>query len=102
MISGEGYCLFKKVLDCFKGVSIKINIKMNKWEIIRVFGLIESYEVIESMCVKKWMICLEIMFFDWFYNFLLGKEVLIVNCNFFCLGKVLEWWLYEIVCKYCG
>ena len=102
MTSGEGYRLLKKALDRLKGVSIKTNIKTNKREITRAFGLIESYEVIESTRVKKRMIRLEITLSDWFYNSLLGKEVLTVNRNYFRLGKALERRLYEIARKHCG
>lgn len=100
--SGEGYRLLKKALDRLKGVSIKTNIKTNKREITKAFGLIESYEVIESTRVKKRMIRLEITLSDWFYNSLLGKEVLTVNRNYFRLGKALERRLYEIARKHCG
>jgi plasmid replication initiation protein len=100
--SGEGYRLLKKALDRLKGVSIKTNIKTNKREVTRAFGLIESYEVIESTRVKKRMIRLEITLSDWFYNSLLGKEVLTVNRDYFRLGKALERRLYEIARKHCG
>lgn len=102
LTSGEGYRLLKKALDRLKGVSIKTNIKTNKREITRAFGLIESYEVIESTRVKKRMVRLEITLSDWFYNSLLGKEVLTINRNYFRLGKPLERRLYEIARKHCG
>ena len=100
--SGEGYRLLKKALDRLKGVSIKTNIKTNKREITKAFGLIESYEVIESTRVQKRMISLEVTLSDWFYNSLLGKEVLTINRNYFRLGKALERRLYEIARKHCG
>lgn len=100
--SGEGYSLLKKALDRLKGVSIKTNIKTNKREITSAFGLIESYEIIESSRVKDRMIRLEVTLSDWFYNSILGKEVLTINRNYFRLGKALERRLYEIARKHCG
>lgn len=100
--SGEGYKLLKKALDRLKGVSIKTNIKTNKREITSAFGLIESYEIIESSRVKDRMIRLEITLSDWFYNSILGEEVLTINRDYFRLGKALERRLYEIARKHCG
>jgi plasmid replication initiation protein len=100
--SGEGYTLLKKALDRLRGVTIKTNIKTNKREITRAFGLIESYEIVESSRVKDRMIRLEITLSDWFYNSILGKEVLTISRDYFRLGKPLERRLYEIARKFCG
>lgn len=100
--NGQGYTLLKKALDRLKGVSIKTNIKTNKREITSGFGLIESYTVVESSRVKNRMIRLEITLSDWFYQSILGKEVLTINRNYFRLGKALERRLYEIARKHCG
>lgn len=100
--SGEGYALLKKALDRLKGVSIKTNVKTNKRETTRAFGLIESYEVVESSRVKNRMIRLEITLSEWFYNSIIGKEVLTISRDYFRLGKALERRLYEIARKHCG
>jgi len=100
--SGEGYRLLKQALDRLKGISIKTNIKTNKREITSAFGLIERYEIIESSRIKDRMIRLEITLSDWFYNSILGKEVLTINRDYFRLGKALERRLYEIARKHCG
>ena len=99
---GDAYQRLKKALDRLKGVSIKTNIKTNKREVTRAFGLIESYEIIESSRIKDRMIRLEITLSDWFYNSILGKEVLTINRDYFRLGKPLERRLYEIARKHCG
>lgn len=99
---GDGYKRLKKALDRLKGVSIKTNIKTNKREVIDAFGLIESYRIIESSKVKNRMVRLEITLSDWFYNSIVGKEVLTINRNYFRLGKALERRLYEIARKHCG
>lgn len=100
--NGKGYTLLKKALDRLKGVSIKTNIKTNKREVIDAFGLIESYRIIESSKVKNRMVRLEITLSDWFYNSIVGKEVLTINRSYFRLGKALERRLYEIARKHCG
>lgn len=100
--NGKGYTLLKKALDRLKGVSIKTNIKTHKRETTKAFGLIESYEVIESSRVKDRMIRLEITLSDWFYQSIIGKEVLTISRDYFRLGKALERRLYEIARKHCG
>lgn len=100
--SGQGYELLKKALDRLKGVSIKTNIKTNKREVTSGFGLIESYNIVESSRVKNRMIRLEITLSDWFYQSIVGKEVLTINRDYFRLGKPLERRLYEIARKHCG
>ena len=100
--SGEGYALLKKALDRLKGVSIKTNIKTNRTEVSSAFGLIESYRIVESSKIKDRMIRLEVTLSEWFYNSILGKEVLTINRDYFRLGKALERRLYEIARKHCG
>ena len=39
---------------------------------------------------------------DWFYNALIGKEVLTINRDYFRLRKTLERRLYELARKHCG
>ena len=99
---GDGYTRLKKALDRLTGVLIKTNIKTNKHEVTRAFGLLDSYEIIESSRVKNRMLRLEITLSDWFYNSIIGKEVLTINRNYFRLGKPIERRLYEIARKYCG
>lgn len=99
---GKSYSLLKKALDRLRGVTIKTNIKTGKREITSAFGLIESYEIVESSRVKDRMVRLEITLSDWFYNSIVGKEVLTINKSYFRLRKPLERRLYEIARKHCG
>lgn len=99
---GRSYTRLKNALDRLRGVTIKTNIKTGKREITSAFGLIEKYEIIESSRVKDRMLRLEITLSDWFYNSIIGKEVLTINRDYFRLGKPLERRLYEISRKHCG
>lgn len=89
-------------LNRLHGVSINTNIKTGKIEQKNAFHLIESYEFIESHYIKDRRIALEITVSDWFYNSIIGKEVLTINPDYFCLSKPLERRLYEIARKHCG
>ena len=102
LTTGKGYKYLKKALDRLQSVTIKTNIKTNKVEQTKAFHLIESYEIIESSRVKDRMVRLEITLSDWFYNSIVGKEVLTINRDYFRLGKALERRLYEIARKHCS
>lgn len=99
---GIAYKRLKQALDRLQSVSIKTNIKTNKREQTSAFGLIDSYRIIESSRIKDRMVRLEITLSDWFYNSIIGKEVLTINREYFQLGKPLERRLYEIARKHCG
>jgi len=98
----DGYRRLKQALNRLTGVMINTNIKTNGREITRGFGVLDSYEVVESSRVKDRMIRLEITLSDWFYNSILGKEVLTINRDYFRLGKPMERRFYEIARKHCG
>jgi len=99
---GDSYNRLKTALDRLTGVLIKTNIKTNKRETTRGFGVFDSYEIIESSKIKNRMVRLEVTLSEWFYNSILGKEVLTINRDYFRLGKPMERRLYEIVRKHCG
>ena len=100
--NGAGYKLLKQALDRLRGCSIKTNIKTNKVEAIKSFGLLESFSFIESSKIKNRMIRLEITLSEWLYNSILGKEVLTISPDYFRLGRPLERRIYEIARKFCG
>lgn len=85
-----------------RGVTIKTNIKTNRRNVEKGFGLIESYEIVESSRIKDRMVRLEITLSDWFYNSILGKEVLTINRQYFRLRGAIERRIYEIARKHCG
>lgn len=100
--TGEGYNLLEKALKRLHGVSIATNIKTNGIEQTDAFHLIESFRFIKSSFVKDRRVALEITLSDWFYNSIVGKEVLTINRDYFRIGKALERRLYEIARKHCG
>jgi hypothetical protein len=66
------------------------------------FHILESSRVVESSRDKRRMVRLEVTVSDWFYNALLGKEVLTINRAYFRLRKPLARRLYELARKHCG
>ena len=101
-VGGRGYSLLENALKRLHGVSIVTNIKTNGVKQVDGFHLIESFHFIESSFVKDRRVALEITLSDWFYNSIVGKEVLTINRDYFRLGKSIERRFYEIARKHCG
>ena len=99
---GESYKRLKNALERLKGVSITTDIKTNKIKQSAGFGLIDKWKIVESCRVKKRMIKLEVTVSDWFYNSLVGREVLTINRDYFRIRQPLERRIYEIARKHCG
>ncbi len=101
-IGGNSYNLLKNSLERLNGCSIRTDVKTNGRYITDGFGVIDGYHIIESSKVKNRMVRLEVTLSEWFYNSVLGKEVLTINRDYFKLKRTLERRLYEIARKHCG
>ena len=100
--SGNAYRLFEKSLIRLRGCTIITTIKTNGKKQAKGFGLVESFEVIESCKVKNRMVALEVTLSDWYYQSIIGLEMLSINKNYFLLRKPIERRLYELARKHCG
>jgi plasmid replication initiation protein len=83
------------------GTRIQTNIKTNSVEITSNFGLIESFTIIKENSKNK-AIAVEVVLSEWFYNSILGNEVLTIHKDYFRLRKPTERRLYELARKHCG
>ena len=97
-----GYKMLKNGFERLHGCSIVTDIKTNEIRQSSGFHLIESWNIIEKSHDNRRMVRLEVTVSDWFYNALIGKEVLTINRNYFRLRKPLERRLYELARKHCG
>lgn len=100
--SGEGYDLLHKALLRLRGTTIETNILTNNVEVEKGFGIINEYNIIRKSRPKGRMLQVEIELSNWFYNALVGKEVLSVSPDYFRLRRPLERRLYELGRKHCG
>lgn len=98
---GTQYQVFKDGLERLAGTRIQTNIKTNSVEITSNFGLIESFTIIKANSKGK-AIAVEVVLSDWFYNSILGNEVLTIHRDYFRLRKPTERRLYELARKHCG
>ena len=102
MTNGQAYAQLKNAFERLNGCTVTTNIKANGKRAIKGFHIIEYFEVIESSHDKSRMVRIEVKLSDWYYNALIGREVLTINRNYFRLRKPLERRLYELACKHCG
>lgn len=99
---GKGYRDLKKALDRITGTRIKTNIETNGVRQIENFGILDKYGIVERDPKNGRMISVQVTLSDWFYNALLGREVLTISEDYFRLRKPLERRIYELCRKHCG
>jgi plasmid replication initiation protein len=96
------YRMLANAFDRLTGCLITTDIRTNGIKQYSSFHLLEHFNVIENSHDKKRMVRIEVTVSGWFYNALIGKEVLTINREYFRLRKPLERRLYELARKHCG
>ncbi|MCL7466629.1 replication initiator protein A [Phaeovulum sp. NW3] len=99
--SGQGYQLLKEALRRLQGTQIETNIRQGGKEYYKVFGLIESAEIVRETRDGR-MLDVEIKLSDWVFDAIENNHVLSLNKQYFFLRKPLERRLYELARKHCG
>lgn len=99
--SGRGYGLLKDALRRLQGTQIETNLRQGGKEYFKVFGLIDSAEIVKEARDGR-MIDVEITLSDWVFDAIENNHVLTLNRQYFFLRKPLERRLYEIARKHCG
>ena len=99
--SGRGYELLKDALRRLQGTQIETNLRQGGKEYFKVFGLIDSAEIVKETRDGR-MMEIEISLSDWVFDAIQNQNVLTLNRQYFFLRKPLERRLYEIARKHCG
>ncbi|UOM37074.1 replication initiator protein A [Acuticoccus sp. I52.16.1] len=99
--SGRGYELLKDALRRLQGTQIETNLRQGNREYFKVFGLIESAEIVRETRDGR-MLDVEITLSDWVWDAIENNNVLELNKQYFLLRKPLERRLYELARKHCG
>lgn len=100
--SGRGYELLHAALLRLRGTTIETNVLTNNVEQERGFGIINEFNIVRKTRPKGRMLQVEIELSNWFYNALIGKEVLSISRDYFRLRRPMERRLYELARKHCG
>lgn len=99
--SGRGYDLLKDALRRLQGTQIETNLRQGGKEYFKVFGLIESAEIVRETREGR-MLDVEITLSDWVFDAIENNHILTLNRRYFLLRKPLERRLYELARKHCG
>ena len=99
--SGRGYELLKDALRRLQGTQIETNLRQGGKEYFKVFGLIDSAEIVKETRDGR-MLDVEITLSDWVFDAIENNHVLTLNRKYFFLRKPLERRLYELARKHCG
>lgn len=99
--SGRGYELLKDALRRLQGTQIETNLRQGGKEYFRVFGLIDSAEIVRETRDGR-MLDVEITLSEWVFDAIENNHVLTLNRRYFLLRKPLERRLYELARKHCG
>jgi plasmid replication initiation protein len=99
--SGRGYGLLKDALRRLQGTQIETNIRQGGKEYFKVFGLIDSAEIVKETRDGR-MLDVEVTLSDWVFDAIENNHVLTLDRQYFQLRKPLERRLYELARKHCG
>lgn len=99
--SGRGYELLRDSLRRLQGTQIETNLRQGGKEYFKVFGLIDSAEIVKETRDGR-MLDVEVTLSDWVFDAIENNHVLTLNRQYFKLRKPLERRLYEIARKHCG
>ncbi len=99
-----GYKRLRDALRRLSGTRIETNIKTNGKVQLKNFGIIDAFGIVRENQENpnSRMTGVEVKLSDWFYNALLGREVLTISEDYFRLRKPLERRIYELCRKHCG
>lgn len=99
--SGRGYELLRDAMRRLQGTQIETNLRQGDKEYFKVFGLIDSAEIIKETRDGR-MQDIEITLSDWVFDAIENNHVLTLSRSYFFLRKPLERRLYELARKHCG
>jgi plasmid replication initiation protein len=99
-----GYERLRDALRRLSGTRIETNIKTDGIVQTENFGIIDAFGIVreDQENPNSRMVAVQVKLSDWFYNALLGREVLTISEDYFRLRKPLERRIYELARKHCG
>lgn len=98
---GKAYADILNTLRRLKGTFLETDIPTNGKITTKSFGLIEDYEITRT--TSKGLVSeVKVTLSEWYYEAILGYEMLTLDKTYFLLGKSLERRFYELARKHCG
>ena len=100
--SGRDYMAIDDALTRLRGCSIKTNIHTGNIYQTKIFGLIESGDLIRKYGFNGRLQHVEVTLSEWLWNAIEARQVLTLHPDYFRLRQPLERRIYEIARKHCG
>jgi plasmid replication initiation protein len=99
---GAAYRRLEAALLRLQGTTIRTNWITGGRQIVRGFGLIESFVMLHRVDAGYSDAMIEVTISEWLYNAVAATEVLTLNPKYFWIRSDLERRLYELARKHCG
>jgi hypothetical protein len=100
--SGAGYEGLEQALTRLRGTTFLTTIKTGGEESTRIFGMIESADVLRTQPVTGRMVAIEVVLSDFLFRAIESSQVLAIHRDYFRLRSPVDRRLYELARKHCG
>jgi len=99
---GDGYKRLEQALTRLRGTTFQTTIKTGGQANARVFGMIESADILRKEPVSGRMVAVEVVLSDFLFRAIESNQVLPIHRDYFRLRSPVDRRLYELARKHCG
>jgi plasmid replication initiation protein len=101
-IDGDGYKRLEQALTRLRGTTFQTTIKTGGEAATRIFGMIESADVLRKEPITGRMVAVEVVLSDFLFRAIESNQVLPIHRDYFRLRSPVDRRLYELARKHCG
>ena len=101
-IDGDGYKRLDDALTRLRGTTFKTTVKTGNQSQARIFGMIESADILRTEPITGRMVAVEVVLSDWLFRAIESNQVLPIHRDYFRLRSPVDRRLYELARKHCG
>jgi plasmid replication initiation protein len=101
-IDGDGYKRLEQALTRLRGTTFQTTIKTAGEAATRIFGMIESADVLRKEPMTGRMVAVEVVLSDFLFRAIEANQVLPIHRDYFRLRSPVDRRLYELARKHCG
>jgi len=101
-IDGDGYKRLDDALTRLRGTTFNTTIKTGGQSMTRIFGMIDSADILRTEPMTGRMVACEVVLSEWLFRAIESNQVLPINRDYFRLRSPLDRRLYELCRKHCG
>jgi plasmid replication initiation protein len=101
-VDGDSYKRLGQALTRLRGTTFETNAKTGGEAPMRVFGMIESADILRKEPVTGRMVAVEVVLSDFLFRAIETNQVLPIHRDYFRLRSPVDRRLYELARKHCG